>query len=61
MVNMALKRVFLILKDVNVNAWFNFVEIVGGYRFGGNSYEIFDKFFGSTNPFVETREDDGRD
>jgi DnaJ homolog subfamily B member 13 len=37
------------------------VEIVGGYRFGGNSYEIFDKFFGSSNPFVDKLEDDARD
>lgn len=24
----------------------------GGYRFGGNSYEIFEKFFGTSNPFT---------
>jgi DnaJ family protein B protein 13 len=34
---------------------------MGGYRYAGNSYEIFDKFFGSTNPFVDKFEDDGRD
>ena len=37
------------------------VGVIGGYRFGGNSYEIFDKVFGSMNPFSETLEDDGRD
>ncbi len=37
------------------------IEIVGGYRFAGNSYEIFEKFFGSTNPFSDVLEDDGRD
>jgi DnaJ-class molecular chaperone len=25
----------------------------GGYKFGGNSFEIFEKYFGSTNPFTE--------
>lgn len=37
------------------------IEIVGGYRFPGNSYEIFEKFFGTTNPFADTLENDGRD
>lgn len=37
------------------------LETVGGYRFAGNSYEIFDKFFGNTNPFIDKLEDDGRD
>ncbi|CDW91696.1 UNKNOWN [Stylonychia lemnae] len=36
-------------------------QIVGGYRFAGNSYEIFDKFFGTSNPFSDVLEDDGRD
>jgi len=40
---------------------FNILEIVGGYRFGGNSYEIFDKFFGTSNPFNDVLEDNGRD
>lgn len=39
----------------------NSLEIIGGYRFGGNSYEIFDKFFGTSNPFTDKLEDDGRD
>lgn len=34
---------------------------MGGYRFAGNSYEIYDKFFGTTNPFADKLEDDGRD
>ena len=38
-----------------------FVGRVGGYRYAGNSYEIFDKFFGYTNPFTDTLEDGGRD
>ena len=24
----------------------------GGYRFSGNTYEIFEKFFGTSNPFT---------
>lgn len=35
--------------------------MIGGYRFAGNSYEIFEKFFGSQNPFTDRLEDDGRD
>jgi len=35
--------------------------LVGGYRFSGNSYEIFESFFGSTNPFTDTLEFDGSD
>jgi DnaJ homolog subfamily B member 13 len=38
-----------------------FLGIVGGYRFGGNSYEIYEKFFGTTNPFADTLENDGTD
>lgn len=38
-----------------------FIDQIGGYRFAGNSYEIFDQFFGSSNPFTDTLEDDGRD
>lgn len=42
--------------------WFKSVlDIVGGYRYPGNSFEIFDKFFGSSNPFAEKLEDDGHD
>lgn len=26
--------------------------IKGGYRFSGNTYEIFEKFFGTSNPFT---------
>jgi hypothetical protein len=37
------------------------IEIIGGYRYGGNSFEIFDRVFGSTNPFTEKMEEDGRD
>lgn len=36
-------------------------NIIGGYRYGGNSFEIFEKFFGTTNPFADRLEDDGRD
>jgi hypothetical protein len=28
------------------------VGIRGGYRFSGNTYEIFEKFFGTSNPFT---------
>ena len=34
---------------------------MGGYRYGGNSFEIFERVFGTTNPFAEKPEDDGRD
>ena len=34
---------------------------MGGYRFSGNSYEIFEKFFGNANPFTDKLEDDGHD
>ena len=27
-------------------------ELIGGYSFGGNSEEIFEKFFGCSNPFA---------
>jgi len=27
-------------------------SLKGGYRFSGNSYEIFEKFFGTNNPFT---------
>ena len=33
-----------------------FLEFVGGYVYGGNGYEIFDKFFGTNNPFADTNE-----
>lgn len=36
-------------------------EFKGGYKFGGNTFEIFEKFFGSANPFVDEFDDDGRD
>ena len=36
-------------------------KIIGGYRYPGNSFEIFDKVFGTHNPFAEKLEDDGRD
>ena len=26
--------------------------LVGGYRFNGNTNEIFEKFFGTSNPFT---------
>jgi len=28
------------------------VDLKGGYRFAGNPEEIFERFFGSTNPFA---------
>lgn len=34
---------------------------VGGYRYSGNSFEIFERVFGTTNPFAEKAEDDCRD
>ena len=34
---------------------------IGGYTYPGNSFEIFDRVFGTTNPFAEKLEDDGRD
>lgn len=39
----------------------DFLGIIGGYRYAGNSFEIYDKVFGTTNPFAEKAEDDGRD
>ena len=27
-------------------------NLKGGHKYGGNSYEIFEKFFGTTNPFA---------
>lgn len=33
----------------------------GGYRFGGNPEEIFEKFFGSNNPFAHLLDDVGKD
>ncbi len=27
-------------------------DIKGAYKYGGNAYEIFEKFFGTTNPFA---------
>lgn len=57
---MDLKRVFMDLVEVNSKKLIN-VETCGGYRYAGNSYEIFEKFFGSTNPFTDKLEDDGRD
>lgn len=38
-----------------------FIAFKGGYRYAGNSHEIYEKFFGGTNPFFEKLEDDGRD
>ena len=35
--------------------------VIGGYRYGGNSFEIFEKVFGTTNPFADRLEDDGKD
>ena len=35
--------------------------MVGGYRFSGNSYEIFEQFFGSSNPWTDKLEFDGTD
>lgn len=33
----------------------------GGYRFGGNPEEIFEKFFGSNNPFAHLVDDSGKE
>lgn len=30
-----------------------------GYHFQGNSYEIFEKFFGTTNPFAVSLDEHG--
>lgn len=62
MENLDLKKECLDQKDVNIMIDLSsFVETLGQYRYAGNSYEIFDKFFGSTNPFTDKPEDDGRD
>lgn len=37
------------------------VGTVGGYRFAGNSYEIFERYFGSTNIFNDQLDENGRD
>lgn len=36
-------------------------SIIGGYRYGGNSFEIYERVFGTMNPFAEKLEDDGKD
>jgi DnaJ family protein B protein 13 len=36
-------------------------KIKGGYKFGGNTFEIFEKFFGTSNPFSDIFDNDGRD
>jgi DnaJ-class molecular chaperone len=36
-------------------------SLIGGYRYGGNSFEIYEKVFGTMNPFAERLEDDGKD
>lgn len=36
-------------------------SLIGGYRYGGNSFEIYEKVFGTMNPFAEKLEDDGKD
>jgi len=33
----------------------------GGYKFSGNAFEVFEKFFGSTNPFFEIYDESGKD
>jgi DnaJ family protein B protein 13 len=33
----------------------------GGYRFGGNPEQIFEKFFGSTNPFANLVDNEGKE
>lgn len=33
----------------------------GGYKFGGNAYEIFEKFFGTINPHVLLKDSDKSD
>jgi len=30
-----------------------------GYRFSGNSYDIFEKFFGTSNPFTVSLDENG--
>ena len=32
----------------------SYLAVQGGYRFGGNTDEIFEKFFGTSNPFTIT-------
>jgi DnaJ family protein B protein 13 len=36
-------------------------SIIGGYRYGGNAFEIYERVFGTINPFAEKLEDDGKD
>jgi hypothetical protein len=50
-----------LLMAVNIIAFIQFIGIVGGYRYGGNSFEIYEKVFGTMNPFAERLEDDGKD
>jgi hypothetical protein len=38
-----------------------YIETIGGYRFAGNSYEIFEKFFGNPNPWTDKYEFNGSD
>lgn len=34
-------------------------QIIGGYKFSGNSLEIFEKFFGTANPFTIQFDENG--
>ena len=46
---------------INYSHVIGFIEATSCYRFNGNVNEIFEKFFGNANPFVESPEFDARD
>jgi len=33
----------------------------GGYKFSGNTYEIFEKFFGTSNPHTVSLDEEGKE
>ena len=38
--------------EVNQLFQLHFLDLKGGYRFAGNPEEIFERFFGTSNPFA---------
>lgn len=44
--------VFLLMEVYKTMYFLLILDFKGGYRFGGNPEEIFEKFFGTNNPFA---------
>lgn len=38
---------------MEVTSLIDFIDLKGGYSFAGNPEEIFEKFFGTSNPFAQ--------